>query len=224
MIAITDTAVKSMLETRFGMPAIFSIDADALKERGDVRFQLPTGVENELGEVSSRVKFPFCIWCRSQGVVDETRFNISRARDGADIGIRSGDQTKARFLKMIPMRYPYAIRYYVSSISQSIRLEKRYWGFRVEFTLNADFPPESDDRLHTLMIKIGSLTGFEPPKTDVMYTKGRYYTGNMDFSVDTWIIEGVDIPIVQKILVRTYDRDVLTQLDNFSYDQRIWRP
>jgi hypothetical protein len=224
MIAITDTAVKSMLETRYNMPAIFSIDADALKERGDIRFQLPAGIEDEGGEISSRVKFPFCIWCRDQGTIDEARFNIAQARDGVEIGIRNEDQTKARFLKMIPMRYPYSVRYYVSSISQSIRLEKRYWGLKVEFTLYADFPPESDERLHTLMIRINTLTGFEPPKTDVMYTKGRYYTGNMNFSVDTWIIEGVDIPIVQKILFRTYDRDVLTQLDNFSYDQRIWRP
>ena len=224
MIAITDTAVKDMLQTKFDVPAIFSSEADALEERGDIRFQLPTGMLGPEGTMSPKVKFPFVIWCRGKGAVDETKFNLSAARDGVDIGIRSEDRTKARFVKLIPVKYPYSIRYYVASVAQSVRLEKKYWGLRVDFNLTVDFPPVSDDRIHSLIVRIDSLLGFEPPKTDNIYSKGRYYTGNMDFSVDTWLVEGVDIPIVQKIIVKTYDSDILSQLEDFQLDERIWRP
>ena len=61
MIALVDTAVKNLIETRFGVPAIFSTTSDsvALVERGDVRFQLPNGLIEPDGTMSSKVKFPF---------------------------------------------------------------------------------------------------------------------------------------------------------------------
>ena len=223
MIALTDYAVKNMLQTRFNMPAIFSSESVALEERGDIRFQLPTGLITPEGSISPKVKFPFCIWSRNQGSVDDSRLNIAMARDGVEIGMRNEDQTKARFIKLIPITYPYAVGYYVSDISHSVRIEKIYWGLKVDFQLSIYYPPYSDDRLKEIKIYISDLSGFSPAKTDSIYSKGRYFAGSMNFSVSTWIAEGIDIPIVQRILVETYDQNTESQLDSFDYDQRVWR-
>ena len=45
----------------------------------------------------------------------------------------------------------------------------------------------------------------------------------MNFSVDTWIIEGIDIPLVQEVLINTYDHDGLKQLDEYNYEEKFWR-
>lgn len=224
MIALTDTAVKNMIQSRFGVPAIFSSENVALEERGDIQYQLPTGLIEADGSISTKVKFPFCIWIRGAGSINEDSFNISLARDGTDIGFRNEDGTKARFVKAIPITYPYTVRYYVASVAQAIRLEKLYWGLRTEFTLSIYYPPHSDDRLKefTVYIPNSSLSGFDPPTTDQIYAKGKYYAGNMNFSVSTWIVEGVDVPIIQNILINTYDQSTLDALDDFEYNFKIW--
>lgn len=224
MIALTDTAVKNLLQARYNMPAIFSKSASVdIMERGDIRFQLPTGFVDENGNLNPKVKFPFCTWHRGTGAIDNTRYFDAQARYGVDTGLRSEDRTKARFVKLIPMLYPYGITYFVSSVAQSTRLEKLYWGLHVNYSLPIEFPPASDDRLKTLFARIMELGGFTPPDTDQMYTKGRYYAGSMDFHVATTIVEGIDIPLVQKVIIETYDHNGLDQLDNYSYDEKIWR-
>jgi hypothetical protein len=223
VIALTDAAVKNLLQTRFNMPAIYGDTSTAMMERGDERFQLPTGFVDESGNLNPKVKFPFCVWNREAGAIDTTRYFDAQARYGVDTGIRSEDRTKARFVKLIPMNYPYAIDYYVASVAQSTRIEKLYWGLHVNYPLLIDFPPASDERLHTLFARIIELGGFTPPKTDQMYAKGRYYTGTMNFHVSTNIVEGIDIPLVQKVIIDTYDHNGLDQLDSYSYDEKIWR-
>jgi len=225
MIALTDSAVKNMLQSRFDMPAIFSSESTALEERGDIRFQLPTGLIQPDGSISPKVKFPFCTWSRDGGTIDEERYNISMARDGIDIGFRNEDGTKAKFIKVMPVKYPYTVRYFVSEISQGIRLEKLYWGLRTDYQLSVYYPISSDDRVKEIKVYIphGSLSGFVTPKTDTIYTKGKYFAGNMNFSVCSWIIEGVDIPIVQNILINTYDQNTEDLLDSYEYNQKIWR-
>lgn len=224
MIALTDIAVKNMLESRFRIPAIFSAtdDSTSLVERGDIRFQMPSSLLNQNGEIDPKVKFPFCTWMRETGSIDAERFNIAQARDGVSIGFDTEDRTKSRFLRIIPIKYPYAVKYYVANVSQAIRLEKKYWGLTVDFDLNVEFPPNSDERLKTINIKIVSLNGFDPPKTDQIYSKGRYYTGSMNFTVKSWIIEGIDIPLVQKSIIRTYDGTGTVEFTSSVYDERYW--
>lgn len=224
MIALTDIAVKNMLESRFRVPAIFSAtdESTSLIERGDIRFQIPSTLLNQDGTIDPKVKFPFCTWTREAGTLDTERFNIAQARDGVSIGLDSADRTKSRFLKIIPIKYPYAVKYYVANVSQAVRLEKKYWGLSVDFDLDIEFPPSSDDRLKTINIKIVNLNGFDPPKTDQVYSKGRYYTGNMNFTVKSWIIEGIDIPLVQRTLIRTYSGFDDSFFDNLIYDERYW--
>ena len=219
MIALTDAAVKNLLQTRFNMPAIFSDDSTAIEEASDIRFQLPLNFfEADGNTLNPRVIFPFCIWSRQPGSIDFSRYNELRARYGVYTGFESADRVKARYVKMLPMTYPYDIKYYVSSVAQSTRLEKLYWGLQIDYTLYIDFPPCSDDRLNSIFVRISSLTGFGTPKTDTIYSKGRYYTNTMNFSVDTWIIEGIDIPLVQEVLIKTYDHDGLKQLDEYNYE------
>lgn len=222
MIALTDTAIKNLIQARFKIPAIYGDTSTAMMERGDERFQLPTGFVDESGSLNPKVKFPFCIWNRGTGSIDTTRYLDSQARYGVDTGFRSEDLTKARFIKIIPMVYPYNVDYYIASVAQSTRLEKLYWGLHVNYSLFIDFPPASDERLKTLFARIIGLGGFTPPKTDQMYAKGRFYSGTMNFNVSTNIVEGIDIPLVQKILIDTYDHNGLDILDNYSYDEKIW--
>jgi hypothetical protein len=224
MISITDTAVKNLLQSRFKMPAIYSDESSAMDESYDMRYQLPTGFLNEDGTtLNPKVVFPFCIWTRQSGNIDMERYNEMRARFGVYTGFESEDRTKARYLKMIPMNYPYGIRYYVSSVAQSVRLEKLYWGLKIDFSIPLDYPPSSDDRLNNVIVRISSLAGFGPPKTDTIYSKGRYYTNTMNFNVDTWIVEGIDIPLVQEVLIKTYDHNAITQMDEYNYEEKFWK-
>jgi len=219
MIAHTDQAVKLMLETRFGLPAIWTGETVSLMAEAARRFKLP--VEIEKYEINGGdVTFPFCCFIRSPGMFDEQRFNSSAAQMGVMKGYKSQDSTRVQMIKMIPVQYPYAIKYYCSSVYESIRLEKLYYGLKVDPYLDKyvklGFPDDFNSNFASYSIYIYSLDGFEPPLTDDVFAKGRFYTGNMGFSVNTWVAETIEVPIIKEIVANLYNTSPDKYLEKFT--------
>jgi hypothetical protein len=222
MIALTDQAVRTMLETRFGMPAVWTTETVALMIQSDQRYELPSSVKQFYDEQGGEVKFPFCAFIRMTGMVDDARMNLGLAKYGLVTEHISEDKTKVNRVRMIPMTYPYAVKYYLSKYSDSIWMEKKYYGLRIDQGLTLKFPVGFDSNFTQFFVWISSLDGFDPPFTDEKYSKGNFYTGNLGFSVSTWIAEDVEIPLIQKIETNMYEKDVSNYLGTWITSKKTW--
>jgi hypothetical protein len=221
MIALTDEAVKKLLETRFGMPAVWSTETVAMMIESDQRFNFPSSVK-KFEEDGGEVKFPFCAFIRTTGAPDDPRLNLAAAKFGFITEHVAEDKTKVNRVRMIPMTYPYAVKYYLSKYSDSIKMEKKYYGLRLDQGLTVDFPVGFDSNFTQFFIYISALDGFDPPFTDETYTKGRFFTGNLGFTVSTWIAEDVEIPLIQKIETNVYDQDVSQYMTTWITSKKTW--
>jgi hypothetical protein len=223
MIGLTDLAVKEMLETRFRMPSIWTSETVAIMSRGDERFQkFPSLVEKRLKD-GKEIIFPFCAFIRTQGQAVDDRFNLAMALSGYKSGIEFRDRTRTYKVRMIPILYPYLIQYYCDQYDQTILLEKKYWGLKLEPMLPLKFPLDSSpDQSFNTNAEI-QLEGFEVASRDQEYERGRFYTGAMGFNVLTYIAEGYEVPLIQKVEVGIYDKDLDHYLEKFAKDQKFWR-
>lgn len=225
MIAHTDQAVKNMLQTRFGLSAIWTGETVALLTEADKRFKYPTEVNDYLAG-GGEIKFPFAAYIRSPGSFDDTRFNTAMAKMGVIKGYVHNDQTRIQLVKMLPVTYPYAIKYYCSNTYEAIKLEKLYWGLKTEPYLDlyiTGFPDDFNSNLGTFKIFVSALDGFEPPTTDETYEKGRFYAGGMGFTVSTWVAENAEVPIVQEIVSKLYDSTPSNFMESSIVTDRSWR-
>jgi hypothetical protein len=225
MIGLTDLAVKELLETRFRMPSIWTSETVAVMTRGDERFRkFPSLAEKRIKD-GKEIIFPFCAFIRSQGQPADDRFNLAMAISGYKTGIEFRDRTRTYKVRMIPVQYPYMIQYYCDEYDQTILLEKKYWGLKIEPLLPLKFPLDSSpDQSFNTNAEIIQLDGFEVANTDVVYERGRYYTGAMGFTVLTHVAEGYEVPLIQKIEVGIYDKDFDHYLESFAKDQKFWGP
>jgi hypothetical protein len=223
MIALTDEAVRKLIETRFGMPAVWTTETVALMIESDQRYNLPRDVKDYYDNQGGEVKFPFCAFIRTTGAVDDSRFNFGLAKHGLVTEHVAQDKTRVNRVRMIPMTYPYAIKYYLSKYSDSIAMEKKYYGLRIDLGLTLEFPVGFDSNFTKFYVFISSLDGFDPPFTDERYSKGDFYSGNLGFTVSTWIAEDVEVPLIQKIETNLYDKDVSHYLSTWTTDKKTWR-
>lgn len=226
MIAHTDQAIKRLLELRFGMSAIWTGETVALLTHADSRFSFPSEVNDYIAN-QGEVKFPFCSFIRTPGSFDAARFNTAVAKMGVVRGYLNQDKTRLQLVKMIPVLYPYAIKYYCSNVYESIKLEKLYWGLQIEPYLDGyiknGFPDDFNSNFADFKIYISTLEGFEPPTTDTAYEKGRFYTGSMGFTVSTWIAENIEVPVVKEVVTQMYEKTPDKALDVFSAgDKTSW--
>ena len=226
MIAHTDQAVKGMLEDRFGMAAIWTGETVALMVEADMRFKFPSKV-NDFITNGGEVKFPFCAYIRSPGSMDDQKYNLGMATSGVMRGYMSDDKTKVQVVKMIPVTYPYAVKYYCSDVYESIRLEKHYYGLKADPFLDRymekGFPDDFNSNFASFKIYITTLDGFEPPITDGLYDQGKFYTGNMGFTVSTWVAENAEIPIIQEVRANLYNEVPANYLENIIAKDRYYK-
>ena len=228
MIALTDQAVKHMIETRLGIPAIWTTETVALMLEADQRFQLPKAISKYREDLekqekgSSKIVFPFCAFSRMTGGIDDMRVNLALGKYGLITEHVSEDKTRVSRIRMIPMNYPYAVKYYVTKFSQSIQMEKKYYGLRLDPGLHIKFPVGFDSNFVKFYIWVSSLDGFDPPVTDEIYSKGEWFTGNLGITVNTWIAEDVEAPLIQKIDTEIYDEDVPKYLGSWIISKKTW--
>jgi hypothetical protein len=223
MLGVTDFAVRTLLNNRFGMPAILTSETVAIMTRGDERFQkFPTMALERINN-NQEITFPFCAFIRSQGQLLDERFNMAMALYGYNTGINFRDRTRTFKVRMLPVSCPYLIQYYCESYDQTIRLEKMYWGLKLEPLLPLEFPIDAcPDQNLKVFAEIYQLDGFETANFDLVYERGRYFTGAMGFTVLTYVAEDYEVPLIQKINVGVFDKDPEHPLETFSKNEKFW--